>query len=252
MAVLKIPNNVNVCTLWCSGHLPLKCWDLFLDSTSICVPLSCLIVPCPACWVPQKKKKSLLEQDGCSGPRMSWSFSSSWEEPVSAAKSTQGPCPAHPGGVEQPFLDPPCQREGFCHRKASATRQETRSSCRMESLIFNEGITQISKSYRPWNKLLFLAFFMSCWSILVCEKTIPKAAIVKSFNPLNSYLPFCCPSLKLLTLVMAQKFTLFMINGDESNVRAHHPIANGCLRVSSLARHLHCRYWCQVMKTFWN
>lgn len=143
---------------------------------------------------------SLLEQDGRSGPRMSWSFPSSWEEPVSAAKPTRT-LPSSPSwGCA---AAPPCsslQWEGFCHRSDG---KETRDSSRMESLILNEGITQISKSYRPWNKLLFLAFFLSCWSILVCEKAIPKAAIVKSFNPFNSYLPFFCPNLKLLTLVMA-------------------------------------------------
>lgn len=149
---------------------------------------------------------SLLEQDGHSGARMSWSFPSSWEEPGSAAKSPHGPCPADPAGDgEQPFLAPPCLWEGFCHRSDG---KETRDSCRMESLIFNEGITQISQSYWPWNKLLFLAFFMSCWSILVCEKAISKAAIVKSFNPLNSYLTFFCPSLKVLALWWLQKFTL--------------------------------------------
>lgn len=160
--------------------------------------LSCLIVPCLVCPV---WEMSLLEQNGYSGPRMSWSFSSSWEEPVNAAKSTPWPCPADPAGdVDQPFLAPPYQWEDFCQRLDG---KEARYSCRMESLIFNEGITQISKSYRVWNRLLFLAFFMSCRNILVGEKTVPKAAIAKSFNPLNSYLAFFCPSLKLLTLVMA-------------------------------------------------
>lgn len=58
MVVLKIPNNGNVFPLWCSEHLSLKCWDLFLDSTSICVPLSCLIFPCLVCSVPQTKDVS--------------------------------------------------------------------------------------------------------------------------------------------------------------------------------------------------
>lgn len=99
---------------------------------------------------PDKRSLSWMEQDGFSAPRMSWSFSSSWEEPVNAVKSPLWPCPAEPAGDgEQPFPAPPCQWEDFCHRL---------DGCRMETLIFNEGITQISKSYRPWNKLLFLAF----------------------------------------------------------------------------------------------
>lgn len=226
--------------------MSLKCWDLFLDSTSICVPLNCLIAPCLVCPVAQMKDVTILEQAGYSGPRISWSYSCSWEEPVNAAESTQRPCPANPtGDVQQPFLAPPCHWEDFCPGLGG---KDTRHSCRMERLIFSEGITQISKSYRPWNKLLFLAFFMSCWSILACEKRIPKAAVVKFLNPLNYYLTFFCPSPKLLTLVMA--VVPFMINGDESHFRAHHPFLSECLRVSSLAKHLHCRCWCLVMKTF--
>lgn len=108
--------------------------------------------------------------------------------------------PAQQTQLEQPFLAPPCQWEDFCQRLDG---KETSYSCRMESLTFNEGITQTSKSYRPWKRVPFLSFFMSRWSILVCEKIVPKAAIAKSFNPLKSYLTFFCPSLKLLTLVMA-------------------------------------------------
>lgn len=124
-------------------------WRTFPWSSIHCVPLGCLI---SLVWFAQcpRQKISLLEQDGFSAPRMSWSFSSSWEEPVKAVKSSLWPCPAEPGGDgEQPFPAPPCQWEDFCHRL---------DGCRMETLIFKEGMTQISKSYRPWNKLLFLAF----------------------------------------------------------------------------------------------
>lgn len=111
-------------------------------------PFGLFNFPCLVCPVPQTKDLS---------PGAGW-FQCSQDVlkfflqlgGTCAAMSPLWPCPAEPGGDgEQPFPAPPCQWEDFCHRL---------DGCRMETLIFKEGMTQISKSYRPWNKLLFLAF----------------------------------------------------------------------------------------------